>query len=234
MINKSKWIGSLPQINTETNIVTNQLDHDRWTSTIPKKNNYSSVKKYSLIATLFVCGLLLIPVVKNETRNLQKEINNLEASIGLIKFNLDQAVLDNEVLTSPENISFLAKKHLNTDLVSYKKSQIVQLGDETEIVSEVSKIKKTKKKSVNLKTQIVKKIEKKKEEIKKLQKIYSNPKSIPGEVKNQVAKQINVKKAELKNMYESPKNVITLESFGRWTVVQVIKAFLGMPVIPGR
>ena len=37
MINRDKWIGSLPNVNTEFNKVTNQLDHDRWINTIPKK-----------------------------------------------------------------------------------------------------------------------------------------------------------------------------------------------------
>ena len=116
MINRDKWIGSLPNVNTEFNKTTNQLDHDRWINTIPKKNKYSSVnkntygsvKKYSLIVTLFVCGLLFVSAIKNETRNVQKIINNLETSINVIKFNLDQAILDNEVITSPENISLLA------------------------------------------------------------------------------------------------------------------------------
>ena len=69
------------------------------------------------MAVLFVCGLLFVSVIKNETRNLEKEINSLRASNNVIKFNLDQAILDNEVITSPENISRLAKEYLNTDLV---------------------------------------------------------------------------------------------------------------------
>ena len=64
---------------------------------IPKKNVNNSIKKYPLMAILFVCGLVFVSLVKNETRNLQREINNLEASINVIQFNLDQAVLDNEV-----------------------------------------------------------------------------------------------------------------------------------------
>ena len=144
MINRDKWIGSLPNVNTEFNKTTNQLDHDRWINTIPKKNTYSSVnkntygsvKKYSLIVTLFVCGLLFVSAIKNETRNLQKEINNLETSINLIKFNLDQAFLDNEVITSPENISRLAKEYLNINFVSYKKNQIKRLSDDMNIISE--------------------------------------------------------------------------------------------------
>ena len=247
MINRNKWISSLPNINTEFGKITNQLDHDRWINTIPKKNTcpkkntYSSVKKYSVIATLFVCGLLFVSAIKNETRNLQKEINNLEASINVVKFNLDQAILDNEVIISPENISLLAEEYLSIDLVSYKRSQIKQLNDANKKFTKVNKMKKekiNKKKiknlSANIKSKVTKGIKKKKTEITKLQELYSNPKSIPNEVKTQVAKQIKEKKVELKNIYDSPKDIITFEKVGKWSVVQVVKAFLGMPVIPGR
>ena len=249
MINRDKWIGSLPNVNTEFNKITNQLDHDRWINTIPKKNTYSSVKKntyssvkkYSIIVTLFVCGLLFVSAIKNETRNLQKEINNLEASINVIKFNLDQAILDNEVITSPDNISLLAKEYLNIDLVSYKKSQIKKLRDENEKFTKVNKIKKekiNKKKIKNLsdsiKTQVAKRIEIKKTEMRKLQELYYNPKSIPKEIKTQVAVQIEEKKNEIRNIYSAPKDIFTLERAGRWSVIQVVKLFLGIPVIPGR
>ena len=249
MINRDKWIGSLPNVNTEFNKVTNQLDYDRWINTIPKKNTYSSikkntyssVKKYSLIVTLFVCGLLFVSAIKNETRNFQKEINNLKASINAIKFNLDQAILDNEVITSPENISRLAKEYLNINLTSYKRSQIKNLNDKTEKFTKVSKIKKKetsmkkiKNLSTSIKSQVVKKIEKKKTEIKKLQELYNNPRTIPDEFKTQVSKQIKEKEIGLRNIYNSPKEVFTLERVGKWSVIQVVKIFLGMPVVPGR
>ena len=241
MINQEKWIASLSIKNTRFSNIKNQINHDRWTNTIPKKNTHNSVHKYSLIAILFVCGLLFVSVVKNETRILQKEINNLEASINVIKYNLDQTIIDNEVITSPENISLLAKEYLNINLASYKRSQIKQLNDETEKFTKINKTKKekiNKKKaknlSVNKKLKVAKGIEEKKTEIRKLQALYSNPKLISGEIKIQVANQIEEKKTELKNIYRSPKNVITLEKVGKWSAVQVVKAFLGMPIIPGR
>jgi len=217
------------------------INQNKWINTISKRNTYNSVKKYSLMAILFVCGLLLVSAVKNETRNLQKEINNLEASINVIKFNLDQAVLDNEVITSPGNISLLAKEYLNADLVFYKKSQIKQLNDETKKFSTINKIKKEKinekkikKLSVSIKSQVVKRIAKKRTEIRKLQKLYHNPKSIPGEIKTEIAQQIEEKKVELKNIIQSPKDAITLEKVGKWSAVQIVKVFLGMPIVPGR
>ena len=249
MINRDKWIDSLPNVNTEFNKITNQLDYDRWINTIPKKNTYSSVKKntyssvkkYSIIVTLFVCGLLFVSAIKNETRNLQKIINNLEASINVIKFNLDQAILDNEIITSPENISLLAKEYLSIDLVSYKRSQIKRSNDQNKKFTKINKIRKEKinKKKIknlsdNIKTQIAKKVDKKKTEIIKLQELYSNPKSIPNEVKTQIATKIEEEKVKLKNIYNSPKDIMTFEKIGKWSMVQVVKVFLGMPVIPGR
>ena len=216
MINQYKWINSLSKVNTKFSKTTNKLNHEKWTSTIPKKDTYNSVKKYSFMTILFVCGLIFVSIVKNETRNLQKEINNLETSINLIKFNLDQTFLDHEIITSPENISLLAKKHLNIDLVPYKRSQIKQLNAENE---KFTKINKT---------------EKEKTKIQKFKKLYSRPKSIPNEIKTHIAKRIEEKKEEIVNFYHEPKSVVTLGKAGKWAVVQLVKAFLGMPIIPGR
>ena len=148
MINHDRWINSLPKGNLKIEEKTNELDRYRWVNTVPKKKNYNYVKKYSLMTILFVGGLLFVSALKNETRNLQKEINNLEASINVIKHNLDQAIIDNEVITSPENISLLAKEYLNINLASYKRSQIKQLNDEAE---KSIKINKTKKEKINKK-----------------------------------------------------------------------------------
>ena len=237
MINNDRWVNSLPNVNSKHNQESLQIDHNKWVDTIPKKKTYNSVKKYSLMTAIFVCSLLFVSVVKNQTRNLEKEINYIKASISLIEFNLDQAILDNEVITSPENISKLAKEYLNSDLAYYKKSQINNININNKI------LKKNKKKNkaeilnnlpASVKTHVATKIKKKKEEIEKLQELYNDPKSIPGEIKTKVAKQIQEKKFELKNLYESPKDIVTLGRVGKWGVVQVVKAFLGMPIIPGR
>ena len=245
MINQDKWIKSLPKINIKFNEEKNQVDHYRWVNTIPQKNTHNNVAwRYPLVVILFVCGLLFVSVVKNETRNLEKEINSLRASNNVIKYNLNQAILDNEVITSPENISRLAKEYLNTDFIYYKKSQIRQLYDDTAIISKLNKKNnnlstvKLNEKSNNLSTKIKsvikKKIEKKKTEIRKLQELYSNPQSIPGEVKTQIASKIKEKKIELKNLYTSPKETITILKAKKWVAVQVVKVFLGIPIVPGK
>jgi len=249
MINQDKWISSLPKTNIKFDEKMIQVDHHRWENTISKKNtsntvkkySFNTVKKYSLMTILFVCGLLFVSAVKNETRNLEKKINNLTASKNVIKFNLDQAILDNEVITSPENISRLAKEYLNINLTSYKRSQIKNLNDKTEEFTKVNKIKKKetskekiKNLSTSIKSQVAKKIEKKKTEIKKLQELYNDPRTIPDEFKTQVSKQIKEKEIGLRNIYNSPKEVFTLERVGKWSAVQVVKLFLGIPIVPGR
>ena len=238
MINNDKWINSLPNVKVKHDEELLQIDHNKWINTIPKKNTFNSVKKYSFMTIVFVFGLFFVSVVKNQTRNLEKEISYLRASISSIEFNLEQAILDNEVITSPENISKLANEYLNTDLIYYKKSQIKNLDEDNKILKEKLSKKNNIKILDNLpkkvKKHVTKKIKKKKEEIAKLQELYNDPKSIPKEVKTKVTKQIQKKKFELKNLYESPKDAFTLERLGKWSMVQVVKAFLGMPIIPGR
>jgi len=227
MINKQKWINSLPNQNIKFDDKENQIDHYRWEKTISKKNNFSNLGKYSFSAILFIFGLFFVSVVKNETRNLEKEINNLMAYNNAVKFNLNQAILDNEVITSPQNISQLANEYLNTNFTTYKKSQIKKLGEDAGPVAKLNK-------NNNFKVKIKQTIKKKKSEIKELQKIYSSPKKIPVEIKKEVAKKIEEKKIELKNLYEKPQEVVTLERVQRWAAVQVAKVFLGIPVIPGK
>ena len=249
MINQDKWIKSLPKINIKFNEEKNQVDHYRWVNTIPQKNTHNNVAwRYPLVVILFVCGLLFVAVVKNKTRNLEKEIYSLRASNNVIKYNLNQAILDNEVITSPENISRLAKEYLNTNFISYKRSQIRQLDGDTENIIKESQIRqlddntdtitKLNKKNNNLSTKIklgiVKKIEEKKTEIRKLQEFYSKPQSIPGAIKTQVANKIKEKKIELKNLYTSPKETITILKAKKWVAVQVVKVFLGIPIVPGK
>ena len=236
MTNQDEWIKSLPNTNTDNEL--NKLDYEKLENTVSKKKSFNSVKKYSLISFVFVCGLLLVSIIKNATRNLQKEINQLEVSISVVKFNLNQALLDNEVITSPGNLSRLAQELLNSNLVAYKKSQIKILNESNQDIAIETKANILKKNNKNLTknitTEIAKKIEDKKTEIKKLQELYRNPKSIPNEVKKKMAKQITKKKFELKNLYESPKSIFTVARVGKWTVVQVVKVFLGIPVVPGK
>lgn len=185
----------------ESNQEKYQLDSNRWISTLPKKKTDNTVRKYSLTIFLFVVGLILVSTIKNETRNLQKKINNLKASINVLKTDLHQATLDHEVITSPENISQLAKEYLEFDLVFYEKSQIKQLNEKAKTLTRLGKTehKKTFKKEHNEITEeinisIAKRIEATKTGLKQLQEFYSKPKKLPGEIKLLLAKNIESKK----------------------------------------
>jgi len=233
MINQNRWISSLPKKNIKFNEEINQVNHSKWVNTIPQKKTYNiPAWKYSLLATSFICGLLFVSVIKNETRNLEKEIANLRASNNVVKFDLDQAMLDNEVITSPENISRLAKEYLSTNFISYKKSQITKLNEGAETTTRLNKKDNNVQKKIII--EIAKKIEKKKTEIRKLQELYSKPSSIPAEIKTQIASKIKQKKSQLKTLYTSPKQVINVEKTEKWIAVQVVKLFLGIPVVPGK
>ena len=75
---------------------------------------------------------------------------------------------------------------------------------------------------------------KKKIELRKIQQLYSAPKKLPGEIKKQIAKTIETKKEDLKNLYSEPKDSIDLGKVKRWGIFQLAKAFLGIPVVPGK
>ena len=146
-VNSNRWVESIPQ----------KLE------SIPKKKD-NLFKKYSLVSALFIFGLIVVSFIKNETRNLEKEIADLKKSIYEYKYNLHQATLDHEVITSPENISLLAKEHLESDFVYYNKDQIKDLNNNEKNLTQLkdANIKKKKSLSDEAKKQIKNEIDKKK------------------------------------------------------------------------
>tara|TARA_Y100000590_G_scaffold68197_1_gene74271 strand:- start:1123 stop:1827 length:705 start_codon:yes stop_codon:yes gene_type:complete len=234
MIDNNKWTNTLPDTNKKIEKGNYNTDPNKWLNTIPKKNGNNLVKKFSLMFSLFIIGIMLVSTIKNKTRILQKEINDLQASINSLKIDLHKSTLDYEVLTSPENISFLAKKYLEEELTYYKKSQIKKLGEkETQIVNK-DEIKKNNDLKNSIKLKVAKKIDKKKKELSKLKELSKQPKKIPQHVKGQVAQKIEEKKIELKNLYDNPKEVISLKKVQQWGSIQIVKAILGIPIFPGR
>ena len=85
-----------------------------------------------------------------------------------------------------------------------------------------------------MKAKIVNKIAEKKVELQKLQEIYSNPDELPEKLRTEVESKIVKTKEEIKNLYSNPKDYLTEARVQRWAFVQVFKAFLGMPIIPGK
>ena len=62
-INPGKWVGTLPNHQTETNIENYNLDSSKWTDTIPKRKVDNPIKKYSVTAILFIVGLIFVSLI---------------------------------------------------------------------------------------------------------------------------------------------------------------------------
>ena len=217
------------------------IDPNRWVNTLPATNRNNPIKKYSLIKVMFVIGLIFVSLIKNETRNLQKEINSLQTSINTLKLDLHRATLDHEVISSPENISRLAKEYLESEFIYYKRSQINHLNGKKDTLarSEVKKQKialkkESKNKNKKIKLKVAKKIEKTKTELRKLQELYHSPGKLSDKIRFQVAKKIKSKKEELNQLYSDPYSLIKSKNTQKWAGLQIVKAFLGIPIVPGK
>ena len=251
----NRWVKTVPFIGTKSNQEEYKLDSSRWVNTLPRIDDNtlvlsdeinsnpksSSGKKYSLIIIVFVVGLILVSVIKNGTRNLQKDISNLKASVNVLKFDLHHTILEHEVITSPENISRLAKEYLEPDFAFYKKSQVRQLNEKLKISAQSKEKKyqntfkkKNKIKTDEIKLRIAKKIVITKTELKKLQELYTTPERLPKEIRLQISKKIRTTKNQLKELYSDPYGTVLSKKAARWTGLQIVKVFLGMPVIPGK
>jgi len=230
-INGEKWISTVSYEKSYAN-------PEKWISTVQQRNKYRFSKKYSFFIIIFIIGLISVPTIKNKTRNLEKEISSLKASINDLKFDLHKTTLDYEFITSPENISLLAKEHLNIELVHYKKSQIKHINDDYKSIFKLTKTENNdlyeNKISTKIKKEVRKNIKEKKQEIEKIKEMYSNPKELPKKIKNQIAKKIKKTKSGLQQLYDEPKEVIDIKKVQRWGTFQVVKAFLGIPVVPGK
>jgi len=225
----------------EDNQQSFNLDPNKWTDTLPgnkkhilnNKHSNSYTTKYYLMTIFFIIGLMTVSIIKNKTRNLQKEISSLRASVDIIKHDLHQSTLEHAVITSPENISILAKEYLDSSFLAYKNIQIKKLNNEKKLSSS---LKNTKKKILQKKSnlELAKKIESKKNELISLKEFYYNPDTIPGEVKLQISKKIENAKNEMKALYSDPKKILETEKLYKWGTIQVVKVMLGIPIVPGR
>ena len=233
-INPNKWINTIPNKKSSLEEQNYDIYSRIWEESVTKKKRSSPFKIYSSTATIFIIGLIFVSTIKNKTRELQNEINDLNVIRNNLKLEIYQANLDYEVIASPKNISRLANQYLDKKLIPYKNSQIKNLNESP--VIKKSNLKKKEKiyslKKVNIK--IAKKIETKKNELKILQKKISEPKKIPSEVKIKLAKKIKEKKIEIKKLYSNPQETLKDQKVRQWAVVQLAKVFLGIPIVPGK
>ena len=197
----------------------------------------SSVPKYPILMILFVIGIVSVSIIKNETRSLQKEINSLQTSIKTLKNNLAQEKLDYEAITSPENISLLAREFLDENFSPYKKKQIKNINDKIE-KNKKPKITKDLEEKDSIKNKIIvakkKVVNDKIATMQKIKEIYEEPEKIPSEVKYKFSNTIENTKTSIQNFYSDPKTAITSPRAQKWAAIQVVKAFFGIPIVPGK
>ena len=167
-----------------------------------------------LILITLISGLIFTSLIKNKTRLLEKDLLYLDNEINSLTSILSEASLDFQYLTTPKNISLLAKNFLDENFLYYKKSQI--------------------KKSIKAEKDLV--------ILKKLTNDHtfnqlSTEKSI--NKKLNIAKSIDnsqlliVKKIDKKQPQKSEKIVVS-KKVQKWAGLQIIKALLGIPSIPGK
>ena len=79
-----------------------------------------------LILIILISGLIFTSLIKNKTRLLEKELHYLNNEIKDLSFNLAEASLDFQYLTTPKHISLLAKDFLDENFSYYKESQMIK------------------------------------------------------------------------------------------------------------
>ena len=119
-----------------------------------------------LILITLISGLIFTSLVKNKTRLLEKELLYLDNEINSLNFNLNEASLDFEYLTTPKHISLLAKDFLDEDFSYYKESQIKKPIKPEEDLAILKKLKNdntfaqlSTEKSINKKSNVAKEID---------------------------------------------------------------------------
>ena len=62
----------------------------------------------------------------------------------------------------------------------------------------------------------------------------SSPEKLPDDIKLQVAKKIKTKKNELEKLYSDPYSLFKSKKARNWAGLQVVKVFLGIPIVAGK
>ena len=81
-------------------------------------------KKKLIIILIYISFFIAIPIIKNESRLIEKKIQNYENQIFFLEKNLLEASLDFQYLTSPAVISKKIKKNFDQEYNSMDLSQI--------------------------------------------------------------------------------------------------------------
>ncbi len=165
-----------------------------------------------LILITLISGLIFTSLIKNKTRLLEKDLLYLDNEINSLISILSEANLDFQYLTTPNNVSFLAKNFLDEAYLYYKKSQIKKSIKAEKDLAVLKKLtndntfnKSSTEKSVNKKSNVTKRID--------------NSQLL-------IAKRIDKKEPK------RSKKIVSSKKVQQWAGIQIIKALLGIPTIP--
>jgi len=214
-----------------------------------------------LILITLISGLIFTSLVKNKTRLLEKELLYLDNEINSLNFNLNEASLDFEYLTTPKHISLLVKNFLDENFSYYKESQIkksIKLEKDLAILEKLKNdnifTQLSAEKSVNKKSNVAKEIDNRQLPITKKIKTQITGDAFTGEetvkylailkkLKNDntftqlsteksVNKKSNVAKEIDNRQLQESKKISVSKKVHNWAGLQIIKSFLGIPSIP--
>ena len=214
-----------------------------------------------LILITLISGLIFTSLVKNKTRLLEKELLYLDNEINSLNFNLNEASLDFEYLTTPKRISLLAKNFLDENFSYYKESQIKKSIKPEKDLAILKKSKNdntfsqlSTEESVNKKSNVTKKINNRQLLITKkietqitgdafageetvkylaiLKKLKTNNTFSQLSTEKSVNKKSNVAKEIDSRQSQGSKKIAVSKKVHNWVGLQIIKSFLGIPTIP--
>ena len=214
-----------------------------------------------LILITLISGLIFTSLVKNKTRLLEKELLYLDNEINSLNFNLNEASLDFEYLTTPKRISLLAKNFLDENFSYYKESQIKKSIKPEKDLAILKKLKNdntftqlSTEKSVNKKSNVAKEIDNRQllatknietqitedaftgeETIKYLailKKLKNNNTVSQLSTEKSVNKKSNVAKEIDNRLLQGSKKISVSKKVHNWAGLQIIKSFFGIPSIP--
>ena len=214
-----------------------------------------------LILITLISGLIFTSLVKNKTRLLEKELLYLDNEINSLNFNLNEASLDFEYLTTPKRISLLAKNFLDENFSYYKESQIKKSIKPEKDLAILKKLKNYNtftqlrtEKSVKKKSNVAKEIDNRQLLATKNIGIQITEDSFTGEetikylvilkklkkdnavsqlsTEESINKKSNVAKEIDNRQLQESKKISVSKKVHNWVGLQIIKSFLGIPSIP--
>ena len=81
-------------------------------------------KKKLIILLTYISFFIAIPIIKNETRLIEKKIQNHKTEIRFLKKNLSEAYLEFQYLSSPEVLQNKVSRNLDINYINLNISQI--------------------------------------------------------------------------------------------------------------